>query len=90
MIKIDFSKIMIKGIEGDDVSVDISKDLGNMMYYESRDIEVADLGYKIYHEKEVDLTEEQAEMVRPFVMEGFKALVKKVLLPILETKKQQG
>ena len=33
MIKIDFSKIMIKGIEGDDVSVEISKDLGNMMYY---------------------------------------------------------
>lgn len=87
-MKIDFSKIVIKDIDGNDMPVDISKDLGNMMYFESRDIESSDLGYKIYHEKEVDLTEEQAEMVRPFVTDRFKALVKKVLLPMLETKKQ--
>lgn len=85
-MKIDFSKIMIEDIEGNEIAVDVSKDLGNMMYLNAQDIAVADLGREIYHKKEVELNEVQVKQIRPFVEKGFKAIVKRVLLPMLDKK----
>jgi len=85
-MKIDFSKIMIEDIEGNEIAVDVSKQLGNMMYVNAQDIAVADLGREIYHEKEVELNDVQAKQIRPFVEGGFKAILKRVLLPMLDAK----
>ena len=84
-MKIDFSKIQIKDIEGNEKTVDISKELGNMMYLNAHDIAVADLGHDIYHKKEVELTKEQAQNVKVFVEQGFKAILKRELIPILDS-----
>lgn len=84
-MKIDFSKVQIKDIEGNVQSVDISKELGNMMYYGEQDIAVADLGHDIYHKKEVDLTKAQAESVKVYVDQGFKAILKRELIPLLDS-----
>lgn len=84
-MKIDFSKVEIKDIEGKTVTADISKELGNMMYLDARDIAVADLGHEIYHKHEVDLNREQAQAVKMFVDEGFKAIVKRELMPLLDS-----
>lgn len=85
-MKIDFSNVQIKDIEGNAMSVDISKELGNMMYLNAQDIAEADLGHDIYHHKEVELTKEQADMVKSYVEKGFKAIVKRELIPLLEGK----
>jgi len=85
-MKIDFSRIEIEDIEGNKVVVDVSKELGNMMYLGAQDIAVADLGHDIYHEKEVEQTKEQAKWVRGYVEKGFKAILKRSLLPMLEDK----
>lgn len=85
-MKIDFSKIMIEDIEGNEIAVDVSKQLGNMMYVNAQDIAVADLGREIYHKKEVELNDVQAKQIRPFVEGGFKAILKRVLLPMLDAK----
>ncbi len=85
-MKIDFSKIMIEDIEGNKIAVDVSKQLGNMMYVNAQDIAVADLGREIYHKKEVELNDVQAKQIRPFVEGGFKAILKRVLLPMLDAK----
>lgn len=85
MKKIDFTKVQIKDIEGNVQSVDISKELGNMMYYGEQDIAVSDLGHDIYHKGEVELTPEQAEKVKAYVEQGFKAIVKRELIPLLDT-----
>lgn len=84
-MKIDFSKIMIEDIEGNKVAVDVSKELGNMMYLGAQDIAVADLGHDIYHKKEVELDEVQAKHVRGYVERGFKAILKRTLLPMLQS-----
>lgn len=86
-MKIDFSKVQIKDIEGNTQAVDISKELGNMMYLNAQDIAVADLGHDIYHKKEVDLTKEQAQNVKVFVEQGFKAILKRELIPLLDSVK---
>ena len=83
-MKIDFSQIQVKDIEGQVITVDLSKELGNMMYLNAQDIAVADLGHDIYHKKEVDLTKEQAQTVKMYVEQGFKAFVKRELIPILD------
>lgn len=84
-MKIDFSKIQIKDIEGNVQTADISKELGNMMYYGEQDIAVADLGHDIYHNGEVELTKEQAEKVKSYIEQGFKAIVKRELIPVLDS-----
>lgn len=86
MKQIDFSNIIIKDIEGNDVAVDISKDLGNAIYYGTRDIAAADLGRSIYHKKKVELNDEDVKVVRQYVERDFKAIVKMAVLPMLDDK----
>lgn len=83
-MEIDFSKIDVKDIEGNIVTVDISKELGNMMYLQAQDIAVADLGHDIYHKKKVSLNKEQVGYVREYVERGFKAIVKRELFKLLK------
>jgi hypothetical protein len=66
-MEIDFSKFIIKDIEGNDTAVDISRPLGNAVYFGATDISQADLGREIYKRGAVDLTREQAEFVRGFI-----------------------
>lgn len=83
-MKIDFSKIQVKDIDGNEVTLDVSQELGNMMYLNARDIAVADLGHEIYHKKEVELNDDQAKAVAEFVENGFKAFVKREILAMLK------
>lgn len=83
-MKIDFSRVQVKDIEGRLVTVDLSRELGNMMYCGAKDISVADLGHEIYHRKEVELTPVQAKIVRTYVEKGFTAIVQRDLLPLLD------
>ena len=87
-MKIDFSKIQVKDIEGNEVTIDVSQELGNMMYLNAKDIAVADLGHEIYHKKEVELNDEQAKAVAEFVENNFKAFVKREILAQLNPEKK--
>lgn len=84
-MKIDFRTVEVKDIEGNPVAVDLSKELGNMMYLNAQDIAEADLGHDIYHQGEVDLSKEQATMVKDYIERGFKAIVKRVMIPMLDS-----
>ena len=80
-MKIDFSKIEIKDIEDNVIVVDISKDLGND---NTQDVAESDLGHDIYHKKEIEVGKKEAEMIRRYIDKGFKAIVKRELLPFLD------
>ena len=73
MKKIDFGKIMIKDIDGNEVAVDVRKGmngngLGNVMYMNGQDIIECETGAKIYHsEGEIELTDEEVKAVRKFI-----------------------
>ena len=83
-MKIDFSNIQITGIEGEKIVVDVSKEIGNMLWCEARDIAIADLGHDIYHKKGVELTREQAQILKGYIEGNFKAILKRVLIPMLD------
>ena len=66
--KVDFTKITVQDVEGNEQKVDMSKLLGNQLYMEGADIEACELGRKIYFAKdEVDLTDKETEIVQNFI-----------------------
>lgn len=68
MVKVNFSKIIIKDIEGREVAADFQKQLGNQLYMQGRHLEECELGTRIYHaEGEVELSEKECEMVRNYI-----------------------
>jgi hypothetical protein len=93
-MKIDFSKIQIKDIEGNTMLVsspegkavpfDLSKELGRVMFKEALDIPDWDLGMDIYHKKEVDIDKEKAEIVKKYINKYFFAYVKVIVLPLMD------
>ena len=64
-MKVNFSQIKLKDIEGNVVTADFQKQIGNQLYMQGHDIEECELGKKIYFaEGEIELTEKELDMVR--------------------------
>lgn len=88
MKKIDFSKIVIKDIDGkpyidrritpkgeEAVPYDFAKTLGNALFYTSQDIRLSELGQKIYHHEVIEVTDEELQSIREAINKGFVAFV---------------
>ena len=65
-MKVDFRKIRVRNIEGEEEVADISKTIGNVLYMNGQDIEECELGKAIYHDGEVELNEKAVETVKRF------------------------
>lgn len=85
MKKINFSNIVVKDIEGNPykfkkgdemVPYDFAQSLGNTLFYTTNDIRLAELGWKIYHHEEVELSDEDIKNVREQINSGFVAFVR--------------
>ena len=67
-MKIDFTKVPVKDIDGKEFKADLHKELGQQLYMQGQNIEECDLGSLIYHsDGPVELTIEQAACVSRFV-----------------------
>jgi hypothetical protein len=67
-MKVNFSKIIIKDIEGRDVQADFQKQLGNQLYMQGRNIEECELGKRIYFAQgDVELTDKECAIVKQAV-----------------------
>jgi hypothetical protein len=85
MKKVDFSKITIKDIEGNDVQADFQKQLGNQLYMQGRNIEECELGKKIYFaEGEIELDEKECRTVVQFAQTHYSYIVRTALTDILK------
>lgn len=67
MKKVDFRKITLKNVEGEEMSVDFSKQLGNQLYMQGQNIEECELGKRMYFDGEVEMNEKGIEVVKRFV-----------------------
>lgn len=74
-MKIDFRKIQVKDIEGNNSTVDIAKILGNTIYQKTADLGELELAQNIYKYGEVELSPEQAERIKEYVKTNFVAVV---------------
>ena len=74
-MKIDFRKIQVKDIEGNNSTVDIAKMLGNAIYQRTADLGELELAQNIYKNGEVELSTDQAERIKEYVRTNFVAVV---------------
>ncbi|QIU95563.1 hypothetical protein [Bacteroides faecium] len=74
-MKIDFRKIQVKDIEGNNSTVDIAKMLGNTIYQKTADLGELELAQDIYKNGEVELSPEQVERIKEYVKTNFVAVV---------------
>lgn len=69
-MKVNFHRIVLKDIEGNEVNGDFAKDLGQQMYMQGNTMEEVELGAKIYHsptDEPIELTVEEAASVSTWV-----------------------
>lgn len=84
MKKVDFSKIVVKDIDGNKYVVrekingevvskeyDFAKILGNGMFYKGNDLRISELGQMIYHKQVVELSDEDIKKIREFINDSF-------------------
>lgn len=81
--KVDFTKIAIENIEGGKDTIDFSKQLGNAIYNQSKELGEIEIAREIYKEGIVELTDEQCKMILGYtssypyiVQEAFKSVLK--------------
>lgn len=61
----NFNAITVPTVAGDSQDISVKKELGNALYYQSRDLAGAELGRKIYlSDGPINLTEEEKQLVR--------------------------
>ena len=69
MTKIDFSKIKVTDIEGNEVPMDVRFLFGNMLYMQGVNVEECELGREIFKQspdKPLELTDSQASIVKAY------------------------
>ena len=67
-MKIDFTKVPMKHIDGKEFKADVHKELGQQLYMQGQTIEECELGSLIYHtDGPVELNLEQAACVSRWV-----------------------
>lgn len=84
-VVIDFSKVMIQHtFEGEEVAVDLRKQLGNKIHQTTGDIGFDDFARQIYFsEGEIEVPDEYMEPLRQVVKENFLASVQRAINELL-------
>lgn len=89
-MKIDFRKIQVKDLAGNIDIIDISKVFGNVVFNNTSDIEEYELSKKIYHDGEVDISEEQAASLVRYAQAFEKVIIREAVKEVLLTVKDNG
>lgn len=83
-MKIDFKNIVVTDIDGSQESVDISKELGKILYRSAISMNALDLAKSIYNDGEVEVDKTSAEAIKQIVSSGFLAMIQTAIIPKLE------
>lgn len=68
MKKVNFKEIKVKDIEDVEQTIDVRKELGNVMYMQGQNIVECELGHDIYHsEGDIELSDEQVQALKPYL-----------------------
>ena len=63
---------------------DLSKDLGNAIFFNVSDINEREIGRKIYHDGEIEIDEASAALIKRFTEQIFYAYIKVPLFELLD------
>lgn len=85
MIKIDFSKVLVKqSFEGDATAIDFRKPLANRIHQTTGDIGFDDFAHKLYFsEGEIEVPEEYIQPLKDIIKENYVAYVQRAFNEML-------
>lgn len=83
-MKIDFKNIVIRDIEGNEENIDMSKELGKILYRSAISKEGLELAKNIYDNGEAELDKDAATSIKGVVSNGFLAIVQESVIPMLD------
>lgn len=63
----NFKEIEVKNIEGEIEKIDFSKQIGNALYSNGKDVEICEAGKDIYFGKDVELSDNVKEFVKTVI-----------------------
>lgn len=66
-MKADFRKVQVENIEGKFDTIDISKQLGNLIYNNSKDLGEVELAREMYRNGEIEATEENKKIIGKYI-----------------------
>lgn len=81
---IDFTKIKVKDITGEIRELDLSKELGNVIFQTTKDLGELEIARAIYLQGHIDADQKTVEMIIGYIEDNFVAFVKEALIPILQ------
>jgi hypothetical protein len=76
MKTIDLSKVTINGIDGKEVTIDVSKELAQVIFANTQSIEEHSFSIELYQNPVVELTDRNMEIIEKYIEKYFKAYVK--------------
>lgn len=79
----NFKEIKVTNVEGEIEVVDFSKQIGNLLYTQGKDVAVCEAGQKIYHGEDVELDGDAKELVRQ-AAENMPYIYRKPLLEVID------
>ena len=79
----NFKEIKVKNIEGEVEIIDFSKQIGNFLYTQGKDVAVCEAGQRIYHGEDVVIEGEAKELLRSFA-DGLPYIFQQAILAELE------
>lgn len=79
---VKFTEVKVTNIENEVEVIDLSKQIGNTLYTQGKDVSICECGKKIYYGEEVELTEEQKAFIRQSI-EQFPYIFKKAIEEML-------
>ncbi len=79
-MKVNFAEIRIPGIEQEEI-LDLRKQIGNYLYYQSQDLAGSELGRNIYFSNgEIEIKEEEKKIIKDAVNVMYKSYVIKTAI----------
>lgn len=79
----NFKEIKVKNIENAEEVIDFSKQIGNYLYTQGKDVAVCEAGQRIYHGEDVVIEGEAKELLHSFA-EELPYIFKQAILAELE------
>lgn len=76
MKTIDLSKVTIHGIDGKEATIDVAKELAQVIFTNTQSIEEHSFSIELYRNPVVELTDRNREIIEKYIENYFKAYVK--------------
>lgn len=83
-MKIDFKKIIVTDIDGTQETIDISKEIGQLLYRTAIRQEGLDIAKTLYNEGELEVDAFTAKALKQLISTNFLAIIQNAIIPTLE------